>query len=359
MNCNIKIKYQKRLCLFATLFFLSGLFAQKKTNIAGSDTTYYKTYDTLFTGRLFGTQKYLSQNLKGDGNTQDLRYRPNTTINNGLGFNYGFLSVNLGYGFRFVNDGDAVKGETKFLDLQTHANTRKISVDLYAQVYNGMYLYPKELGNMPNNDWYLRPDIRSTQFGVGAYYMPNWRRFSLRAAIQQTDWQLKSAGSLLIGGEFYFGKSEADSAFVPSRLSSKYPSSGVTKLGYTNIGPSIGYGYTLVVAKHWFATAAGTVSLGLNFLSETSNTSTDKHVNVAPNFLLKTAVGYNSHRFTISALGVNALIQRKGDLGKYIFLTGQFWLVAAYRFSMGPKFKKTFWFLDPNKLKASLIKEKS
>lgn len=322
------------------------------------DSNFVRSYDSLITARLFVTQKYLWQNLLPGTGTEALHYRGNSTLNPGVGFNYGLLSVNLAFGFKFLNRDDE-KGKTRFLDLQTHTNTRKFAVDLYAQYYEGMFLNKNLTPNLPTASYYIRPDMRYFALGMSAYHILNWKRFSLRASYQQMDWQTKSAGSLLLGGEFYLGYTKADSAFVPAKYGQNFSNADVNRLRYTIFGPGIGYAYTLVVKKHWFATIAATATLPLVWVRETSDGYQQNTASIAPNYLLKGTVGYNSRRFTTSLIWTHNTMNQNGTEGDYRFFTGQGRFVVAYRFNASEKFKKKFWFLDGQKLMAHFRQKKA
>jgi hypothetical protein len=163
--------------------------------------------------------------------------------------------LNLAYGFNFLNPTEE-RGKTKYLDLQTHLYGRKWRIDFLGQFYKGYYLTPKGLAAPPGASYYVRPDLGITLIGLGIYKILNEHKFSYRAAMLQDEWQKKSAGSLLIGAEIYYGITSADSAFVPKDLEMHYNQRGVRRLNFVEIGPGIGYAYTLVVWEHLFVTGS-------------------------------------------------------------------------------------------------------
>ncbi|MCH5690407.1 DUF4421 domain-containing protein [Niabella sp. W65] len=66
--------------------------------------------------------------------------------------------------------------------------------------------------------YYTRPDIETRLYGTTVNLIQNSRKFSAQAAFLLDAWQRKSAGSLLYGGEFFYGSAKGDSAFIPSQL---------------------------------------------------------------------------------------------------------------------------------------------
>jgi hypothetical protein len=154
-----------------------------------------------------------------------------------------------------LNKKDEAKGKTKGLDLQIHLYPKKWAIDVLFESPKGFYLDQKGIAGAGANNYYYRGDIKSNLYGVSAYRVPNKEKFSYRAAISQTEWQKKSAGSFLYGGNVFHGFLQGDSAFIPALLMNNYPQKGVTKMSYTSFGPGVGYAHTLVIDQHFFLTA--------------------------------------------------------------------------------------------------------
>ena len=304
------------------------------------DRDFYESYTDQITSRLFFSQKYTSLRIRGEDKTKDLQYRPNTTLNLGVGATYGWFTLNLAYGFDFLNRADKSKGKTKYLDLQSHIYPRKMSIDLFGQIYKGFYAYPQEIAPHDGKSWYQRPDIRVQHFGAAAYYIVNWRKLSLRAGMLQNEWQKRSAGSLLLGGEFYYGQNKGDSALVPLAIQDQYRQAGVTKTRYMDIGPGIGYAYTLVIKEHWYTLGVLSSSFPISFQKQWRNGESERKLSVSPDLLTRLGVGYNSNRMNISMMWINSNVQTKGKNGEYAIRTGNVRLNAAYRFIPGPKLKR-------------------
>jgi len=312
------------------------------------DRDFYESYTDRITSRLFFSQKYTSLRIRGEEKTKDLQYRPNTTLNLGVGATYGWFTLNLAYGFDFLNRADKSKGKTHYLDLQSHIYPRKMSIDLFGQLYKGFYAYPQDIVPRGDNNWYQRPDIKVRHFGAAAYYIVNWRKFSLRAGMLQNEWQKRSAGSLLLGGEFYYGQNKGDSALVPLAIADQYEQAGVTKMRYMDIGPGIGYAYTLVVKEHWYALGVLSSSFPISFERQWRNNVPENKLSVSPDLLTRVGIGYNSHRMNISMMWINSNVQTKGKSGSYAIRTGNVRLNAAYRFMPDPALKRKLRLLEAN-----------
>ena len=329
---------------FCLSFFTKG-FAQTDTS-QKFDRDYYESYTGLITARVFFSQKYTSLRIRGSERVRDLQYRPNTTLNFGVGATYGWFTLNLAYGFDFLNSADGAKGKTRYLDLQSHVYTRKMSIDVFGQFYKGFYAYPKRIVPQDADQWYVRPDIRVRHFGAAGYYIFNWKKFSLRSAMLQNEWQKRSAGSLLVGGEFYAGQNRGDSALVPGALASEYSEAGVTKMRYFDIGPGIGYAYTAVLEEHFYALGGLTFSFPISFQKQWRDGIQESKLSISPDVLTRFGIGYNSDRMNISMMWVNSSVQTKGKTGEYAIRTGNVRLNAAFRFEPGPKLKRKIKIFD-------------
>ncbi len=234
------------------------------------DTHYISSYTTHYTARIFGSIKYSMMGYDDGQINQRLAYRPNNKMLLGVGVNHGFLGLNIGINFPFVNQDDDKYGETKYYDFTLRVFAPKFNLTGYLQTYRGFYLrntsslFP---GWQEGDPYYIRNDLRTNTIGLDITYIFNSDRFSYRAAVVQTEWQKKSAGSMLIGGSFLYNISIGDSSIVPSNLAypSFYTGLKFDRSDNFSIGPLIGYAYTLVVKKHFFLTGSINGSLNLGF----------------------------------------------------------------------------------------------
>lgn len=296
------------------------------------DTSYYETYRDKITARLFLSRKYVHLNFPASGSGDELEYKANAKLNFGAGISLPNFSVNIFYGFGFLNNKDKVKGKTKGLDIQLHLYPRKWAIDVLGVFPKGFHL---EQGiAAPNaSSYYYRPDIKTTLIGLSAYRVPNKQKFSYRAAIIQTEWQKKSAGSLLFGGQSYYGVIKGDSALVPKKIQSGYPQAGIHNINFFSIGPGIGYAYTLVIAKHFFITGSLVGNIDFNFTNEEGSSKNNKFA-LSPAEVFKTAIGYNSSTWNISANWTGNGIWFKGAS----FSKDYFWPNGNYRFVIARRF---------------------
>ncbi|HEY8388009.1 MAG TPA: DUF4421 domain-containing protein [Parasegetibacter sp.] len=336
-------------------FALSEFSQAAESSPSAYDSAYYVSYIKGLTTRFYFSKKYTSFRLSSSsGNdmssnpgNEKLYYRPNTTLNMGVGATYNGITLNLAFGFPFLNRNES-KGETKYLDLQAHIYVRKYSIDLIGQFYRGYFLTdrPYRLSNKP--DYNLRPDLKMNMLGVSVFRVINHRRFSYRAMFFQDEWQKRSAGSLLIGGEVIYGNVKADSAFVPPAYKQAFPSPDVDKVRVLKIGPGIGYGYTLVAGDHIFFSGSATATVNLSVVKEFTDAGAADKVRVEPDLFYRAAVGYNSSTWSVSITALEFRMKFRGEYKdqNYRADIGNYRLNVAKRIQPGKKVKRLLRPLD-------------
>lgn len=310
------------------------------------DTNYVKTFPDFVTSRLYLSRKYTGLLFEEQlADSRQVDYQPNTTLNLGIGATIKGFTLNLAYGFGFLNQTEN-QGETNYLDLQSHLYGRKYAADLFGQFYFGMYLKNSDflLGYQPDS-FYLRPDLSLILLGGSYFRVHNSDKFSYAASMVQNEWQKKSAGSVLWGGKAVLMSANSDSAMVPTFGEDSLFDSfkGVNRISSFQIGPGIGYAHTFVVDHHWFLTLAVEVNLmfgSIEYNGPDFEKKSEWQVNPSADF--RFALGYNSARsyFGISYLNDNTQIKSVEDDINAVFSVGNVRLNYVKRFQMGPKLKQ-------------------
>jgi hypothetical protein len=311
-------------------------FSQRKASTR--NTSYVEQYTNKWTVRIFSGKKYAPFELPAPNNNfQDLVYKPNTKFTLGIGVTYKNLTANLGFGVGFLNkdynkDG---KGDTKGLGLDIHLFPKRYAIDLIGIFHKGHNLNPRGTAASPGN-YYFRPDTKINLIGLAGYVLTNADRFSYRASFAQNQWQKKSAGTVLYGGEANYITFAGDSALVPKAVQGSYPQAGVTKVKVFSIGPGVGYAYTLVLAKRFFATGSLIGNVQFNFSDEERGTTSAKKTSVKPAAVYKAAVGYNGARWSLAATtaGNGYVFAAASSNKNYLMQSGNFRLTLAHKFGV-------------------------
>src|SRR5882724_5236639 len=128
MRCRV-IMNRNILLTIGVLFIYFSSNAQEKKQ-RDHDSTYYASYREKLTARLYLSRKYTTLKLNPPSNnlTEEMKYIPNTTLNLGIGGTYRSLTINIGIGITKFNP-DNERGETHYLDLQSHWYARKWNFD--------------------------------------------------------------------------------------------------------------------------------------------------------------------------------------------------------------------------------------
>jgi hypothetical protein len=323
-----------RLLLFTILFGTFHLVS------AQYDSSYYVSYENQITSRFYFSKKYTSLRFRNTSENYNLTFRPNTTLNMGVGATYKWATLNLAYGFGFLNP-DRGRGKTKYLDLQFHSYGRKFVTDVFGQFYRGFYLASNSTNNT-SGEYYLRPDLHVNHIGTSVQYILNHKKFSYRASFLQNEWQRKSAGTFIFGIEAYYGRVSADSTIIPTLVSNEGASRDIQGLRFFEFGPNAGYAYTWVVKEHFFLTGSASISLdyGENRISDRAGNRTV--TGVSPNTFFRVFGGYNSRKWAISLTYVtNGVRLATESIERQIILnTGNFRLNYVYRFKPTKKAKR-------------------
>ncbi len=305
------------------------------------DTTYYRSFKGSVIGRFFFSRNYIKIQLDPTMGGQSMAYHANTPLNLGLGLTYRSISGSYSRGLNFLKS-DQIKGKTKSTDLQLHLYKKKWTIDAMGQFYRGFYLNPIGLGAPDNHSYYIRPDLNYHLLGFRVYRVLNDRRFSYGAGLSQNAWQLKSAGSFLLGAELFAWGLSGDSALVPQRVDSSLHNRAIQKLLLYELGPGAGYAYTLVLGKHYFLLGSFNANINIRYSRETGNDLGKGRLDFSPNMVLRFGGGYNTYRWGIHLIWVTSSLDQKAPYSGYDHRihTGNYRLIFARRLAFNTHMKQ-------------------
>jgi hypothetical protein len=214
---------------------------------SGTDTGYIATYTQKFT-----VQAHLASysiELEHDKKT----YQPNVPMNPGLGISIQNTIISIGSDFGSIPLRDGRYGSTSVFDFQSHTYERRFILDLFFQRYKGFYYE-----DLTNKTVTLFPALYVLQAGAELSYVFNGRKFSARAAFDQSELQLRSQGSFVVGGGAYYYKLS-----LPKELSD---SNGLDAAKNFQMGVNVGYAYSWVINPRWLL--SGMATIGMNVGNE-------------------------------------------------------------------------------------------
>ncbi len=338
----------KNLIIIFLIFSAQQTFAQKASlkKVDLIDSSYIQTFPKKIIGRVYTSRKFTKLTFQNESGGNQLKYEPNTTLNFGIGATVKSFTLNLAYGFKFLNKDGIKKGKTQYLDLQSYIYKRNYLIDVYGQFYNGLYLSNSDYYFSDSiNPFYLREDIKIRLLGFRALKVKNSARFSYAAPFVQNELQKKLAGSFLYGMAAVAFSSKADSNYVPHFIKDSLYRSyyNLKEMQVLQLGPDVGYAYSLIIKQHFFAT----LSVDLAFMigpvkySPFQESSTIQW-QVNPALSARFAIGYNSPNWFLgfTALQGTTSIKSFDKNGQMDVGIGNVRLYYVKRFTMSKKMNK-------------------
>lgn len=254
-------------------------------NMTGQiDSTYIRPFEQAFSAKTYIVDKSASfEKMTDEGTAKEFTYKTNKPISLGIGVAWKDFSLSFGYGFDIFRD--KKKGKTNSLEFQHHWYGRKWMYDFFLQQHKGFYNSERN----KNKEYTLYPDIKMNMYGGTLQYVFNNKKFSYKAAMNQTEKQLKSAGSALMGISLYYSQVQTDTTVLFEGMSKKHKN--------LQFGVSGGYVYTWVIKKNWFVSGAATVGVSMGNNNPQHFFSTK--MKVYPSVNSRFALGYNAHSWSI------------------------------------------------------------
>ena len=220
--------------------------------------------------------------------------------------------------------------------------TRHWVTDIYLQFYKGYYFSLGGPEGTADKFYYTRPDIKLSLLGTSVYRLLNGEKFSYRAGFLQNEWQKKSAGSVLLGAEIYYGTAKGDSALVPARLNAYYPQQGIERIRLLEVGPGAGYAYTAVWRENFFVTGSLTFNGDISMVKEISDSGSVNRTSISPNATLRAVAGYNNEEWAATISWVHNSTDAKGRSSNYEYRikNGEFTYYAGKTFYTGKQIER-------------------
>lgn len=285
---------------FTAMILLLGApaMARKKA----PDPAYIREFPNTFTVRTFLGEKISGFSLTDGAHNQQLNYRPNNVLAIGVGVTIRGVGLNFSTRLPTHDTKDDQYGKTRQLDLQVHRYKGKFALDIYFQRYRGYHLRDNSdvTAVVGPTDFPYFPDMQNSTFGASGLYVFNGRRFSLRAPIDQQDWQLRSSGSWLLGGSvFSHIISNKDLSIIPPFMKNPDFMNGTPVQEITNYSATLngGYGYNFILKRHWFIALAADGGAGAGYSEVKDPAGTSHKVGLQLNANARFSFGYNSAKW--------------------------------------------------------------
>ncbi|MFY0628435.1 MAG: DUF4421 family protein [Reichenbachiella sp.] len=244
------------------------VFSQKTTDllpISGADSTYVRKFLRKNELRMF----YGGQgNNLSIGSTRDKDINVNSDLYNntndfiGFGVTYGWLNGDMSFslpGSTYLKEERS--NLTQFKIALGHAR-RKMVYRMYYIESTGVVL------SGSNNEFESTPSIHEVKFGMQITYLFNASKYSYRAAMYQSEYQMKTAGSFLIRFDPFYRKIGANGRrMIPEEydLVSRFgEQAGLEYINSPGMLVLVGYGLNIVIGdSKFFISPIVSVGIGL------------------------------------------------------------------------------------------------
>ncbi len=307
---------------------MSHLYSQESI-----DTNYIRDFKHLLTARLFLLNQDASVVFSNETDER-IVYQPNVNFRLGIAGFYKWFGLGLSIKNPFVERNPDKYGHTTSIDWRINAYGRAYAAELFFQNFKGFYISAPVA---EDGALFKLPDMKMYSFGITAYWIFNYKRFSIRAAFIQNEQQKKSAGSFIVSPFVNYYNIVSDTGIVPEELMHSYQihASDVLKSGhFLAIGLAPGYSYSVVFLKHFYIN--GALLPGVYWQQSSYNSLTESRTSQDFAFFLnaRIAAGFNSELWYIGASFISGINQFP-----YLYPGAKFYYdLRQMRFWVGTRF---------------------
>lgn len=271
------------------------------------DTNYIVNYQYHIQIRGLGLNRQSSISLLNTEEDENINFSTNNPFSFGIAVDYSWVSLEYTNSIKGFELTDSRKGNTESSAFRLRFNGRKFSGSLFLRNTFGFYLenveewvpdWFEEHENYPGSD-----DLNTQIIAGSIYYTFNHRKFSNAAAYKQSDRQIKSAGSPLIG---LLANIEGISSKIPMISSDSLVDKflNISRVRYLKTGIFGGYMHTFSINKRLFI--HGALNQGVMYSigrGEYHDTNEIKKLNaIGVSVFARLALGYNGSKWFAGSL---------------------------------------------------------
>jgi hypothetical protein len=286
--------------LFFFLLSVSSAFGQGSRNpmpLADADSNFVQSFHLKKEFRILyglqGNNMSIGSDLDGQHLNGDL-YR-NTNDYVGAGITYNWLDGDLSF---------ALPGTTYLKEERSNLKQFKFGLSHTRRklVFRWYYMDSKgTIVSSSDNEFESNPSIHEVRLGMQATYIFNWSKFSYRASMYQSEYQVRTAGSFLLRLEpFYRNLGTKDGSIIPEGydLFSRFGEN--TGLAYVK-APGLlilpGYGINVVIPNsRVFISPMLFAGFGFAYNTYEATMGKESFTSVEYSINLNLNAGYNGNR---------------------------------------------------------------
>jgi hypothetical protein len=212
-----------------------------------------------------------------------------------------FGLVSLSHTFQFTDTyfNKGKREETVFRNYELSYYGKRVCLETYYQDYRKLYYNSGPESRVASST--LDPDLKYFQFGMRTFFIFNASHYSYNAAFNQSQFQIKPAGSFMLLTSFDYNQLKGNETFVgrsidPTASVATYSNLlGLNRNSQLNFNLLPGYGYTLVYKSIYLALAQY-VGIGLQFQNYKVLDNSNTHLAVCMASRSKAALGVNGKK---------------------------------------------------------------
>ncbi|MEN8123680.1 MAG: DUF4421 family protein [Bacteroidota bacterium] len=284
---------------------------------------------------------------------EEARISPNINFRYALGFNYKFASVRIGIRSGQSDKNKLEKGESDNFRLKVKFLFTNWSHKFEYNYVKGYYIknsesFSRTIEDVSNHLQF--PNMKTSVFSGTSAYKFN-RNYSIRATQSQTEIQTKSVGTLMPSVDYWYYKISDNQIYIDSQGNTIVREKFNKYKGLNTIA-NIGYYYTFVYKKNWYATVFAAPGIGIDFYTITTNTSDDRFSNNYNSFVFSiqsgAAIGYSAERYYFGADYNNRHTYENYAADRFQFNTSAntFHIFIGYRFRPPKTVSNTVEFIE-------------
>lgn len=265
---------KKGILIAVFTFCTCSAFAQKERTGPESkiDSTFIRSYYNDLIVRIYSADKGNNFMITDRSNDLSIRFRPNDYYKLGVGVNYKWFGLKIGANLPTSNANESVYGKSSSFGLQSYIVARRFMLDIVAMKSKNYYLQlsgknAKDFVASGEEVYDVQSGLQSTNIGVNFIYVVNYKRFSYKAAFNQTDLQKRSAGSIIWGGGASLFETKGNEKLIADEINLNYfrEWGGLDAIHSYTVYGGFGYAYSLVPFQRAILTGAVIGRLGVRY----------------------------------------------------------------------------------------------
>lgn len=268
---------------------------------------YFETFPSVFRIKAIAELPFYSFYL-GAPNIKGVAYLPSFGPHAGANVTYKGLGAMATFALPIPETERYRRGTSAQTDLIFSTYWRQHGLDTYYQAFRGFYVSSpfRELSVHKPARYPQLPDAQVKNFGFNWYYSLDPNHYSLRAAFDEGEFQLRSGGSLLFNPFYNHLEISLGSVFLPGIGDNSVQ--GIPNLAsgkIDSLGVSAGYGYSFVFGRYFISGQGAVGPAGQIQNIRPSAGSNEENFSLALKINVNAAAGWNGKEYL---LGVKFLL---------------------------------------------------